>query len=67
MSKRQEVPQWRERIVEVARMLTLTRQEQALAGAILLSLVVGAVVMHWRAEYRLAHPVLASPTPSEER
>jgi hypothetical protein len=61
MSKRQEVPPWRERILEAARMLTLTRQEQILAGAIVLSLLVGAVVKHYRREYRIAHPAVVAP------
>ncbi|MGA3172128.1 MAG: hypothetical protein ABSE62_14065 [Chthoniobacteraceae bacterium] len=63
MSKRQERTPLRDRLVRIARSLTLTRQEQAMVAAILLSILVGAIVMHYRREYRLQHPVEASPTP----
>lgn len=53
----------RERLAEIARSVTLTRQEQAMAAAILLSMLIGAVVMHYRREYRLHHPVQPSPAP----
>jgi len=64
MSKRQEAtPSLRERLADQVRAFTLTRQEQAMVAGILLSIVVGAVVMHYRREYRLEHPVMVSPTP----
>ncbi len=63
MSKRQERTPLRERLAAFARSLTLTPQERAMAAAILLSITVGAVVMHYRREYRLHHPIEASPTP----
>ncbi len=46
-----------------ARSITPTRQEQAMVAALLLSLLVGFIVMHYRREYRLHHPATASPTP----
>jgi hypothetical protein len=63
MSKRQEGAPLPERLAAIVRSLTLTRQEQAMAAAILLSMLVGALVMHYRREYRLNHPIAASPTP----
>ena len=63
MSKRQEVTPLRERLAALVRFVTLTPQEQAMVAAILLSMLVGTVVAHCRREYRLQHPVLASPTP----
>ena len=67
MSKRQEPIPPRDRLAGFARSLTLTRQEQAMVAAILLSMMVGAVVMHYRREYRLQHPAEASPTPRSSR
>jgi hypothetical protein len=63
MSKRQDGISLPERLAATARSLTLTRQEHAMAAAILLSMMVGALVMHYRREYRIDHPVQASPTP----
>jgi hypothetical protein len=63
MSKRQEGAPLPDRLAAFARSLTLTRQEQAMVAAILLSMLVGAVVMHYRREYRLHHALEASPTP----
>jgi len=63
MSKRQEGNRTRERLAAFARSLTLTWPERAMVAAILLSMLVGALVMHYRREYRLSHPVEASPTP----
>jgi len=63
VSKRQDGNPLRERLAAFARSLTLTRQEQVMAGALLLSMLVGAVVMHYRREYRIEHPIVASPTP----
>ena len=63
MNKRQEANPLRDRLISFARSLTLTRQEQAMVAAILLSMLVGSIVMHCRREYRLQHPVAASPTP----
>jgi len=65
MSKRQEgvPPPHREWLAAIARALTLTRGEQALVAAILLSMLAGVLVMHYRREYRVNHPVAASPTP----
>ncbi len=34
-----------------------------MVAALLLSLLVGFIVMHYRREYRLHHPAPASPTP----
>jgi hypothetical protein len=64
MSKRQEGPPLSGWLTAFARSLTLTRQEQAMVAAILLSLLVGAIVMHCRREYRLAHPLPVSPKAS---
>jgi hypothetical protein len=64
-SKRQERNAARERLAGFARSLTLTWQEQAMVAAILLSILVGAVVMHYRREYRMSHPAEASPAPRE--
>ena len=64
MSKRQEATPLRDRLAGFARSLTLTRQEQAMAAAILLSMLVGAVVMHYRREHRLQH---APPAPLSTR
>jgi hypothetical protein len=63
MSKPQQANPLRERLAGFARAITPTRQEQSMVAAILLSLLVGAIVMHYRREYRLHHPVEASPTP----
>jgi hypothetical protein len=63
MSKRQEANPLGERLVAFARSLTLTRGEQVMVAALLLSMLVGALVMHYRREYRLHHPVEASPAP----
>ncbi len=63
MSKRQEINPLRDRLTGFARSITLTRQEQALVAALLLSMLVGSLVMHYRREYRLNHPIEASPTP----
>jgi len=63
MRKRQEGNPLSERLAVFVRSLSLTRQEQAMAAALLLSMLVGAVVMHCRREYRLHHPIQASPTP----
>jgi len=61
MRKLQEGNPLAERLAAFARRLTLTRQEQALVAAILMSMLVGAVVMHCRREYRLSHPVEVAP------
>ena len=63
MSKRQEGAPLPDRLAAFVRSLTLTHQEQAMVAAILLSMLAGAVVMHYRREYRLHHPTVASPTP----
>ncbi len=34
-----------------------------MVAAILLSMLVGALVMHYRREYRIHHPIAPSPTP----
>lgn len=45
--------------------ISLTPQEQALVICILLSLVAGAIIKHYREVYRETHPTTApSPTPS---
>ena len=62
-SRRQESKPTRERLAAIGRSLTLTWQEQAMVAAILLSMLAGAMVMHYRREYRVSHPVEASPTP----
>ena len=68
MSKRQEAPPHpRDRLAAIARSLTLTPQEQAMVAAILLSMLVGAIVMHCRRDYRLNHPVIAAPQSSPAR
>jgi hypothetical protein len=61
MSKPQEGNPLTDRLAALAKSWTLTRQEQAMVTAILLSMLVGAVVMHWRREYRVSHPAVASP------
>jgi hypothetical protein len=66
MSKPQEGNPLRDRLAAFARSLTLTWQEQTMVAALLLSMLVGALVMHYRREYRLHHPVEASPTPRQE-
>jgi hypothetical protein len=63
MNKRQEGNPLGPWLASFARSLTLTRQEQAMAAALLLSIVTGALVMHYRREYRVHHPIEASPTP----
>jgi hypothetical protein len=65
MSKRQERDPLRERLSGFVRSLTLTWQEQMMVAVILLSMLAGALVMHYRREYRLSHPVQASPAPRE--
>jgi len=67
MSKPQEHSPLREWLVTIARSCTLTRQEQAMVAAILLSMLAGAVVMHCRREYRLSHPAEGAPTPHRAR
>jgi len=67
MSKRQDATPLRDRLAAFARSLTPTPQEQAMVAAILLSLLVGAIVMHYRREYRLRHSLDASPTPQSSR
>jgi hypothetical protein len=52
---------FRDRLVAFARSLTLTHQEQILAGAILLSLLVGSLVMHYRRHHPPPIPAAASP------
>ena len=66
MSKRQEGTSPRDRLADFIRRLTLTWQEQMLVAAILLSMAVGALVMHYRREYRLHHPAEATPAPKHE-
>lgn len=63
MRKRQDGIPLRERLADCARSLTPTPPEKAMVIAILLSILVGAAVMHYRREYRLHHPVQASPAP----
>jgi hypothetical protein len=63
MSKRQEGNPLRDRLADFYRAIIPTRQEQLLVAAILLSMLVGAIVMHYRREYRLNHPIEPSPTP----
>jgi hypothetical protein len=65
MSKRQQRNPLRERLTTFVRSLTLTWQEQAMVAAILISILVGALVMHYRREYRLAQPVQAAPASRE--
>jgi hypothetical protein len=67
MSKRQDGTPLSEKLAAIARCLTPTRQEQAMVAAILLSMMIGAVVMHYRREYRLRHGIEASPTPKSSR
>src|SRR3989442_15249047 len=46
-------------------MFSLTRQEQVLIILVLLSLLIGAAVKHYRRVYNETHPVAApTPTPS---
>jgi hypothetical protein len=53
-----------ERVTEFLRTLSLTRQEQIIVAALLLSMVVGAMVMHLRREYGWHHTMPAgSPAP----
>lgn len=50
---------------KLGNIMTLTPQEKALIICILLSIVVGAMVKHYRRVYRETHPLQApSPTPS---
>ena len=63
MSKRQEANPLRNRLAAFARSITPTTQEQMMVAAILLSLLVGSIVTHCRGEYRVQHPVAASPAP----
>jgi hypothetical protein len=46
-----------ERLADIARSLSLTRQEQLIVAALLLSMVAGALIMHWRREYGWQHPL----------
>jgi len=46
-----------ERLADIARSLSLTRQEQLIVAALLLSMVTGALIMHWRREYGWRHPL----------
>ena len=66
MSKRQE-GEGAPRVTQLAeqlRSLTLTRQEQAMVAAILLSMLAGAAILHYRREYRVQHPAAAAaPSP----
>ena len=66
MSKRQEGNPLRDRLAGFARAIIPTWQERAMVAAILLSMLAGSLVMHWRREYRLRHPVEATPTPRGE-
>ena len=63
MRKPQDPSPLREWLAAFARSLTLTPQERILAAAILLSLLFGSIVLHYRRDYRIAHPAAASPTP----
>jgi hypothetical protein len=63
MSKRQAPHLSRQRLAIFVRSLTPTWPERAMVAALLLSLLTGAIVMHYRREYRLTHPIMASPTP----
>jgi hypothetical protein len=49
-----------ERIAELLRILSLTRQEQLIVAALLISMLLGAVVMHLRREYGWHHPIPAA-------
>jgi hypothetical protein len=64
MNKPQEGNPLPERLAAFARSVRLTWQEQMMVAVLLLSMLVGALVMHYRREYRLHHPIEASPTPS---
>jgi len=61
--KRQEGNPLAGRLSAFGRSLSLTWQEQWMVAALLLSMLTGALVMHYRREYRAHHPVQASPTP----
>lgn len=61
MRRRWESTPLRDRLGALARSLTLTGPEQAMVAAILLSMLVGAIVMNYRREYRLQHPIEAAP------
>ena len=63
MRKRQEADSPAAFLAGLARRFTLTWEERAMVAAILLSMLVGALVMHYRREYRLEHPAMVSPTP----
>jgi hypothetical protein len=63
MRKREEGIPLPDRLAAFARSLTLTRQERTLVGVILLSMLVGSLVMHYRRAYHLQHPAAASPPP----
>jgi hypothetical protein len=63
MSKRQEANPLRNRLIAFARSITPSWQEQSMVAALLLSMLIGALVMHSRREYRLHHPLPPSPTP----
>jgi hypothetical protein len=60
MRKRQSGEVSRERLMAIVRALTPTEQEKAMVVAILLSMLIGALAMHFRAEYRLSHPAPAA-------
>jgi len=63
MSKRPADNPLAERAAALLRMLILTREEQLIAAALLISMLVGAAVMHWRREYGWHHPIPQAATP----
>jgi Na+-transporting methylmalonyl-CoA/oxaloacetate decarboxylase gamma subunit len=65
MRKRQSGQISRERLIRIGRALTLTTQEMAMVVVIFLSMLIGAVAMHYRNQYRLAHPQPAAPAQHE--
>ncbi|HEX4084093.1 MAG TPA: hypothetical protein VHY22_04220 [Chthoniobacteraceae bacterium] len=69
MSKRQkgEGAPFSTRLAAQLRSLTLTRQEQAMVAVILLSMLAGSVILHYRREYRLRHPAAAAPSSGAPR
>ena len=60
MRKRQSGEVSRERLMAIVRALTPTDQEKAMVVAILLSMLIGALAMHFRSQYRLSHPAPAA-------
>lgn len=50
--------------MDVAHSLPLTADERILIGAIMLSILAGTVIQHYRQEYRIHHPIAA---PAAER